>query len=76
MYNNNITTDVVSANTWSSWAPVVSCGMTGTVTQTRTFSCQTADFQCSYDCTGIRGSERVVTVPLCCKREFAYKFYY
>ena len=43
--------------------------MTGTVTQTRTSSCQTANFPCSSVCIGGRTTERTVTVPLCCERE-------
>ena len=68
--SHEILTDVVSANTWTNWAPMVQCSTTGTITQNRNSSCQTADFECSSICTGGRTTERTTTVLLCCARKF------
>ena len=65
-----ISTDVVSANTWTNWAPMAQCGATGTITQNHTSSCQPAVFECSSICTGGRTTQRTIAVPLCCARTF------
>ena len=69
-HDHEMSTDVVSANTWSNWAPMAQCGTTGTITQSRTSSCQTADLECSSICTGGRTTQRTTAIPLCCTCEF------